>query len=308
MDLQRLGDALAARVHDAGEIRPLRWLDAGYSSVVVESPGGVVWRIGRHAAADEAYRRERVLLPALAPWLPVAVPDPRWYVEPGEALPFGAIGSPRLQGEPVDPARFSGDQVRSFAVDVARMMLALHAFPVERAVALGVLARADARPTWYALRDATMPAMRLALSPAECARLAAFWDEVAGSDLWRVERPALVHGDLWYGNLLIDRSSGRLNAVLDFEEAAISDLARDFATLLHVGPEFTRAALNTYRAGGGSTGARLADRVRRHWELRELGGVRLALALGDSAELEEAIAKVRAGAIFRPMDLSWLGE
>jgi hypothetical protein len=49
----------------------------------------------------------------------------------------------------------------------------------------------------------------------------------------------------------------------------------------------------------GATGASFGHRLRRYWELREMGGVRHALRY-DPAELDDALPKLRAEAVLSP--------
>jgi aminoglycoside phosphotransferase (APT) family kinase protein len=113
-------------------------------------------------------------------------------------------------------------------------------------------------------------------------------------------RPAVRHGDLWYGNLLI-RPGGSITAVLDWEAVAIADPAQDLALTRYLGPAFTASVLDSYRLHGGAYDDQVQYRIERHWQLRELTGLPLAAAVGDLAEIAECIAKLRAGPILNPV-------
>jgi aminoglycoside 2''-phosphotransferase len=262
-------------------IEPLRLLDVGFGSTVVETADGVIFRIARDTRAAAGHACELRLLPQLAGRLPAAVPEPRWRIEPEAEFPHGAIGYPKLPGEPVPAA---GATPR-LAEDVARFLQALHALrDVE----------AETRPLELeALWAATRPALRLTLAPVELALLDDWWEGIRADERLREFEPALRHGDLWYENLLVE--AGRLVAVVDWEGAAYADPAEDFAPLRHLGEEFADAVLTAYGAADA-----LRHRAERHWELRELHGIRLALELQDAAELADGIAKLRAGPILRP--------
>ena len=190
-------------------VEPLRLLDEGFGSTVVETADGVIFRIARHARAAAGHARELELLRQLAGRLPAAVPEPRWRIEAGAEFPNGAIGYRKLPGEPVAP--YGGT-------------------------------------------------------------------------------PELA-GDFWYENLLTDR--GRLVGVLDWGGAAYADPAEDFATVRHLGDTFTEAVFEAYGADES-----LRHRERRHWELRELYGIGMALELQDDEELADGIRKLRRGAVF----------
>ena len=262
-------------------VAPLRLLDVGFGSTVVETGDGIVFRIARHARAAAGHDREWRLLPQLAGRLPVAVPEPAWRIDPDGEFLHGAIGHRKLPGEPV----VAGGGTPELAADVARFLRALHDVrDVE----------CDSRALELeALRAATRPALADALDAAELERIDRWWTDLSADEELERFEPALRHGDLWYENLLA--AAGRLVAVLDWGGAAYADAAEDFAALRHLGDAFANAVLDAYGADDA-----LRYRERRHWELRELYGIRLAIELADEEELAAAVAKLRRGPILRP--------
>jgi aminoglycoside phosphotransferase (APT) family kinase protein len=258
---------------------PLRLLDVGFGSTVVETADGVIFRVARHARASAGHARELELLPQLAGRLPAAVPQPRWRIEPDDEFPHGAIGYRKLPGEPV--AADSGTP--QLAADVARFLRALHGLCHVAAP------RRDLQLD--ALHDRTMTALEAALTATELDVLVRWWDEVLTDVDLRDFEPALRHGDFWHENLLVEE--GRLVGVLDWGGAGYGDPAEDFSTLRHLGDAFTETVFDTYGADDA-----LRRREQRHWQVRELYGIGMALELRDEAELTDAIAKLRRGAIF----------
>jgi aminoglycoside phosphotransferase (APT) family kinase protein len=280
MTIEQLERLLRARFPDV-RIEPLRLLDVGFGSTVVETGDGIIFRVARSERAAAGQERELRLLRQLSGRLPVEVPDPQWRIEPDAEVAFGAVGYRKLGGETLR----TGDANHPVARDVAAFLRALHDLRgVEAATA------SDER---VHLRDATLPVLRGRLEHEEVERLETWWAGVlADADFTRFE-PALRHGDLWNENLLVD--DGRLVGVLDWGAAAIGDPAEDFAPLRHVGAAFADAVLEVYGADRA-----LRRRAWRHWELRELHGIRAALELADEEELDDAVAKLRAGPILRP--------
>lgn len=275
-------DELAAALERALpelRVRPLRVLDVGFGSTVAETADGVVVRVARTARAAAGHEREAALLPAIAPRLPVLIPDPRWRLPPDDELPFGAIAYAKLPGAPLAPAA-ADDAV---AADVGAFLRALHAIDD------AALPRAE--DDLDALRAATTPALREELDRAELEEVDAWWEDVLADARLRAYRPVLRHGDLWYDNLLVDR--GTLVGVVDWEAAGLGDAAEDFAALRHVGDRFVRTVLGAY----GAHDPDLPHRIERRWQLRELYGVRLAVELGDASELADAVRKLRAGPV-----------
>jgi aminoglycoside phosphotransferase (APT) family kinase protein len=279
-------------------VAPIRQLDVGFGSVVLETSDGVIVRIARHASAAEGHAREAKLLPALQGRLPLAVPDPRWRVEPGSPdFPHGAIGHRRLAGKPLSPALLARLGRGSITSELAGFLLALHRFPAEEATQLG-LPQADRDPDRLrAFRDEVLPPLQDALAPAEYRTVRGWWDRLlADRQMWAF-MPRLRHGDLWYDHVLVDERLGRLVAVVDWEAAALGDPARDFATQSHLGEEFAEATLAAYTDQGGQVDRGMKHRISRQWELREFGGIRTALELNDREEFQESVRKLRAGPI-----------
>jgi aminoglycoside phosphotransferase (APT) family kinase protein len=270
---------LAAEFPDL-QIEPLGVLDVGFGSSVVETGEGIIFRVARHARATRGHRYELELLPQLRGRLPAAVPDPRWRIEPGAAFEHGAMGYRKILGLPLAPH----DATDAIAADVARFLERLHGIRDVRARAEDFLRLGN-------LRGATSEALSRLLTPAEYARIEAWWDEVAADERLSAYEPSLRHGDFWYENLLV--SNRRLVGVLDWGTAAYGDPAEDFATLRHVGDEFLEATLARYPAVDDAFRAR----IERYWEARELEGIAISLELGDDEELNDSVQKLRAGPV-----------
>ncbi len=302
-------DMIAATLRTAFpalDVATARVLGGGFRSLVVETDGGVVFRIARNGDAADGYARETLLLPAIGPRLPVAVPAPRWHAGPSEGFPFGVMGYPKLHGRPLQPRDLAVGNAARIARDVAAFLVALHRVPPRDVAALGLPDPSDPgdwEVGWPRLRDEVMPALRGVLMPHEYATVERWWDGFLGDDAMRRYKPALCHGDLWYENILIDDRDAADGAatpvagVVDFECAALGDPARDFATQLHLGAPFVHAVLQAYRELGGIPDDGVAYRVRRWWEAREFDGLAFALQHDDKAEFRDAVAKVRAGPI-----------
>jgi aminoglycoside 2''-phosphotransferase len=274
---QDLADRLQRRFPELS-ISPLRLLDVGFGSTVVETADGIVFRVARHARAAAGHARELELLPQLAGRLPAAVPRPLWRIEPGPDFAHGAIGYRKLPGEPLT----ADGSTPQLAEDVARFLRSLHG--------LGDVAAERQELNVDALHDETMTALEVALTPSELDAVARLWDEIRADEDLRTVEPALRHGDFWFENLLAE--GGRLVGVLDWGGAGYADPAEDFATLRHLGGSFTEAVFESYGADEA-----LRRREWRYWQLRELHGIGIALELADEEMLADGIAKLRRGAI-----------
>jgi aminoglycoside phosphotransferase (APT) family kinase protein len=233
---------------------------------------------------------EAAVLPVLAPMLPFNVPVPAFFCPQAPGLPFGAIGYPRLAGQPCQPPTATAATARDLGIFLA----VLHHADARRLPALP--GQDDVWLGWRNLRAASGPVLGSRLTNRENQRLSQWWDQFLGDRRMQYYRPAVRHGDLWYGNLLI-RPSGAIAAVLDWEAVAVADPAQDLALARYLGPSFAAAVLGAYSDHGGACDEHLLHRIERHWELREFTGIPLAAAAGDDDEVSECIAKLRSGPV-----------
>lgn len=267
-----------------------RIVDSGFGSTVVDTGDGIIVRIGRTAGAARGHAVEAAVLPILAPMLPVAVPVPVCFCPPGPTLQFGAIGYRRLPGQPCRLATATEATSR----DLGAFLAALHrAEPRELPAMPGP---DQVWRHWHDLRRDTEAALSDRMTASENRRLSLWWDRFLADRRMRHYRPAVRHGDLWYGNLLLC-PGGTISAVLDWEDVAIADPAQDLALARYLGPGLTQVMLDVYRSQGGVCDRAVQHRIDRHWELRELTGIPLAMAAGDEDELRQCVAKLRAGPI-----------
>ncbi|MFD3920967.1 phosphotransferase family protein [Streptomyces sp. NPDC058595] len=131
----------------------------------------------------------------------------------------------------------------------------------------------EAVPTSGSWREALMAMLEAVLGDAERfgARLPVSGERVreliraAVPALDEVTVPALVHFDLWQGNVLLTGEAGerRIGGVIDGERMFWGDPLAEFASLNLFGePEDDPALLAGYRAGGGDTGFDDSARLR----------------------------------------------
>jgi aminoglycoside 2''-phosphotransferase len=268
----------------------------GFGSIVVETADGIIFRLGRSAASVRGYKREMRLLPALWPRVPVPIPLPQWYRDPSPDFPFGVMGYRKIEGDLLLPENVIPTASPELIDDLAQFLVALHSFPSDEATALDI-------PVWNAQEEAAefecavAAILRNLLNVEECERVARWWDTFLHDDVLKQYEPRLIHGDLWYENLLVNAGATSLVGVLDFEVAAMSDVAQDFATLRYLGDDFATAVLDAYIAHGGEPGPQIGRRIDRLWEYRELPVLPYLVEMNHVPELEAAIQKIRAGPI-----------
>ncbi|HET8527679.1 MAG TPA: phosphotransferase [Gaiellaceae bacterium] len=208
----------------------VRTIDDGYDFRVLVLDDTWVLRIPRRPGVVRALETEVALLPALAPALPVRVPE---FEHVSAEPPF--VVYRLIEGEPL-----RDEEARPF-------LETLHAFdpaglPVPREDWVEAYRRQAAE-----FRRVVLPLLDVDERP----RAEALFAEV--ETLVGFE-PALVHGDLGPEHLRC--REGRLVGVIDWGDARVGDPALDYAWLLNVahpewdaGPELRRRARFYHRLG-----------------------------------------------------------
>jgi len=291
-ELDRLAGALERAFPDARPIRPLSALGHGFRSAAVETPGGLVFRVGRLPDAAGDYAKEWRMRRFLAERLGGYVPEPRWYAPPSADFQHGALGYSKLPG--TTPA-WGIDPGVAFARDLGAFMARLHQLSVEEARGAGV-PQVDSYRRLLGARNVVMPALSARLEADALGRIEAWWAAFAGDQRMRTRRLAVCHHDLWRDNLLRSES-GRLSGVLDMAHVELGDPAHDLSAPRYFGEAFVGEVVAAYRAAGGHFDGSDAYRARRFYEGREFGGLAWAIEHDDEREIEDAISKVVRGPI-----------
>ena len=298
-DFHSIGVTLGTLFPELDPVLPVHMLGLGFSSLVVETAGGVVFRIARNQHAASRHAKEARLLLRLKSVLPLRIPDPQWSAEPSDVFPFGLIGYHKLSGTPLHPAQLTPTSRTPIARILASFLRALHAFPTREARGLQLDGPAQFRAQLVLLRAEVLPALRPALTRQEYYTLVQWWDAFLCDPAMQQFPPALQHGDLWYENILTDATSSVVTGVLDFENSAIGDPAQDFATLNYFGQPFVREVIELYQAAGGHLGTGVHYRVQKYWELRDFDGVQFAVRFNDTKEFADSLLKLRQGPILQ---------
>jgi aminoglycoside phosphotransferase (APT) family kinase protein len=174
-------------------------------------------RLPRHAGAAGQAEKESRWLPFLAPYLPLAVPEPVAVGEPGSGYPWRWSVSRWLEGETatVEALADSAESAR----ELARFLSALQLNTPD-----GVPERMVGEP--LALRDeATRTAIGRTAGVFDARAMTELWEAALDAPAWS-RPPVWFHGDFHTGNLLT--VDGVLSAVIDFGELGVGDpAARD---------------------------------------------------------------------------------
>jgi aminoglycoside 2''-phosphotransferase len=230
----------------------------------------------------------------IARLLPVPVPLPLWALPMGNPFPFGVAGYRWLDGEPL--ATDGGGP--AIAEQLGALLAAMHRLDIST-FRRSLPGRIEVDAERERIVELAAGYLHTVEPPETMDRLAAWWDACRDARDAADYSPTLVHGDLWYGNLLTSGDGQRLTGILDWEQVAVDDPAQDIATLMHSGETFVQAVMDACERAGGLLDQSLIDRALWHWEFRELTGIALAVESGDDVEARDAARKLREGPLGR---------
>lgn len=254
-----------------------RHFGSGFDNIVRETEDGWILRKARSSRERGTLARQFKFLPRLAKRVPVAIPVP-------ESFENDELAYRKISGEVFQPSTLDRPATQQLAYEIAAFLTSLHSVAIVDCIDWGISQRGRTEEL-LDLVDESLPA----LTGREREQITTWRKNLSE----RSYIPALIHGDLWYENMLIDRDSGRLTGILDFDRACIGDPAWDISTQLHCGEEFARAVFDRYHAG-------TADHwIRAHqlFPLRAFEGLAWAIRNNDKAEFEESLGKLRACAV-----------
>ena len=232
LDEARVRAALAAAFPDLS-VETCHFIGEGWDSGVWSVDEALLFRFPKRPAVARALEREIVLLPLLAPLLPL--PIPRFtHLAPvasptDPALPF--VGYPMISGVPLDAAPGWPAVAPALLAALGHFLRALHHFPPARAVAAGV-----APSSWHEWRAAWSERLaRILDHPAAFADAAARaqFATLRAAFLAELDRAAapfvLGHHDLAPEHVLATPDGTRLAGIIDWGDLSLGDPALDFA-------------------------------------------------------------------------------
>jgi aminoglycoside phosphotransferase (APT) family kinase protein len=223
------------------ELRSLRKLAEGWDNSVWLVDEHYAFRFPQREIAIPGFRRELEVLPRL-PALPLPVPRPLFVGGPHESFPWPFFGSELLPGaEAGEVARDDATRVE-VGLGLARFLRELHAVELDIALPYDANGRTDMQRRATLAREQLGEVEKLGVwsAPPRVEELLA-----EAQELPPPERAVLVHGDLHFRHLLVDR--GAASGVIDWGDVCRSDPAIDLLLVWSfVPPEGRAAFLETY--------------------------------------------------------------
>lgn len=286
-DATRYRAAIAAALPDL-PIHTFHFLAEGWDSAVWQANDRLIFRFPKRAEVAGWLRTEITLLPALAPTLPIAVPQFAYVAEPSPVFPYPFVGYEKLPGVPLASMPAGTIAPERIAAQIGAFLTVLHRFPAARAVACGV---PDATPEiWraeYATMRAALRTLGSRLTAADRARMETLFARYLDTPAHFAFTPALLHHDLSGEHLLLDAETGDLTAVIDWSDATIGDPAQDFCGL----PAAWLPTLLAY--DGGVVDATFVARVAFYRALGPYHTLLFGLHAGGEPFLEQGLAELR---------------
>ena len=191
--------------------------------------GGVVLRFPRDPEFTETLAVEAAVMRELAPALPLLVSVIDVHEKGPNGLPFTSHGL--VDGIPI------ADLTRPLAPNagamLGRFLRAMHAFPVERAVTLGLAletpeARRASRRRLFEQR--VVPWAFPLISETAREHVTATFEAFLSNDTNFDFQPVVSHSDIDGYNVLADPVTGELTGVIDWGDICIHDPAGDFTS------------------------------------------------------------------------------
>lgn len=274
----RFPDVAAERVEPLG---------SGWDNTAFLVDGTLVFRFPHKPSAAALLETEARVLPRVAPRLPLAVPDPRWIGEPGDAFPWPFVGYALLPGRPACTLALPAEARAAAAPALGEFLARLHAIPTAGLPLPGdTLDRTNFR-TRMPLLEARLAVLAERGVIEDAAPWLALFRRLP--DAAPARAPALVHGDLYACHLLVDER-GAVCGVIDWGDVHAGDRAVDLMLLYAFLPS---AARDAFLRAYGAVDARDLRVARLRAAFHSVSLAWFALERGDDAVLAEALLAMR---------------
>jgi len=209
-------------------VHSLRLFATGWDNTVWLVDETWAFRFPRREIAVPLVERELVVLPPLAPRLPLAAPVPRFVGQPSASYPWPFLGNELIRGRELGVVSLDDEQEKALAVALARFLRILH--EGETLAAIPDPSRLPEDPNARAAMGLRVPRAREALARLEGEGM---WQTPANVETLlesalSLAPPAarvLVHGDLHFRHVLVDGT--RIAGVIDWGDVCLADPSLD---------------------------------------------------------------------------------
>lgn len=211
-------------------------LSAGTDNALYRLGSDMVVRMPRIDEATSQVDREHTWLPRIAPFLPLAIPQPIAKGIPGGGYPWHWSIYRWLEGENATIENITDPH--QTAKKLSQFIASLQQIDTSDGPPPGF-----GRGGPLILRDhATRDAIKKLSGTYDTDILYAAWEKVLQLPEWS-GHPVWIHGDIHAGNLLSQQ--GKLSAVIDFGAIGVGDPAGDLIVAWNFFSSFTRATFRS---------------------------------------------------------------
>jgi aminoglycoside phosphotransferase (APT) family kinase protein len=224
-------------------INSLRPLAEGWDYAIWVANEEWAFRFPRREVAIPGVELEIVVLPQLAPQLPLPVPVPEFVGEPTEEFPWPFFGSRLLGGQELCDVSLDDRRRTEIGMELAAFLSALHDARVDFELPIDGNRRADMADRVPKTREQLAEIEQLGVwrRPPNVDRLLAEAERLRPPP----EPTAVVHGDVHFRQLLADDEG--LTGVIDWVDICRSDPAIDLSMFWSfLSPEGREAFLTAY--------------------------------------------------------------
>ncbi|MBL0385239.1 phosphotransferase [Tumebacillus sp. ITR2] len=207
-------------------------LGEGFDNTVYQVNKEYVFRFPRREIAVQLLQAEGRLLPDLVGRFSLQIPEPLFYGKCSEEFPWPFLGYRLVHG--LAPERVPHLRRIEAAQPLAEFLLAVHSFPLEKALACGIpttdiMQRFDLTQRTPQLHDHLKKAADLdLLEPTTLQTLQAYADTLSQTTWQPPVYDTLVHADPHIRNLVVNLE-GTLTGIIDWGDAHIGHRALDLS-------------------------------------------------------------------------------
>jgi aminoglycoside phosphotransferase (APT) family kinase protein len=206
----------------------LRPFAEGWDNALWVTGEGIAFRFPRRSIAIPGVEREIAILPALAPLLPLPIPEPEYVGRPAGGYPWPFFGARLLDGREI--AHGGIDDRRSFGAALGGFLATLHDPGLAETLGAGLpidpMGRADMAIRAMRVRE-RLPMLIELGHASRVPALERLLDDALALPA-PADPPVLVHGDLHVRHVLV-ADDGTPSAVIDWGDLCLADSAVDLA-------------------------------------------------------------------------------
>ena len=206
----------------------IQLLGVGWDNTAYLINDSYVFRFPRRTIAVRLLQNELMVLPKIAPLLPLPIPVPKWVCHTSNTFMWPFAGYRHLQGKTADHANLSDEERKQLAIPIAKFLKDLHSICIEEfkhILPFDSMGR---------LNIATLISkIEINLQEIERLHLLQYKNKLldilnTAHQLTEAKNNTLVHGDFYLRHLLID-DNHQLCGVIDWGNMHLGDPAIDFA-------------------------------------------------------------------------------